>query len=247
MNFRAIAPYQTPYGKLEANRLFRGGALHALSQEDKKTLEDQYQISLVIDLRSFEEVKHQPDQSLNHVKHIHMTPFPSLAHNMSVPGVQRKLVDMGEDAHNFMSELYGRFVTEPKAQQTYAQLLQYLIDPEYTNFYFHCSAGKDRTGFGAFLIMKLLEIDESDIIKEYLLSNREDAIQQFYKDKVFGDDTDGMSLAQVRFLSTVSPDYLKKSEEAIAAIGGFDVYRKEILKFSDEDKQTLIKKFVQKS
>ncbi|MBP3700575.1 MAG: tyrosine-protein phosphatase, partial [Lachnospiraceae bacterium] len=37
--------------------------------------------------------------------------------------------------------------------------------------YFHCSAGKDRTGLSAMLIMMALGMSEDDMIREYLLSN----------------------------------------------------------------------------
>ena len=37
--------------------------------------------------------------------------------------------------------------------------------------YFHCSAGKDRTGLSAMLIMMALGMSEEDIIHEYMLSN----------------------------------------------------------------------------
>ena len=37
--------------------------------------------------------------------------------------------------------------------------------------YFHCTAGKDRTGVAGFLIMIALGMSEEDAIQEYLLSN----------------------------------------------------------------------------
>ena len=38
---------------------------------------------------------------------------------------------------------------------------------------FHCAAGKDRTGVGAALILSLLGVDESQIIEDYLLTQKE--------------------------------------------------------------------------
>lgn len=38
--------------------------------------------------------------------------------------------------------------------------------------YYHCSAGKDRTGIATFLIMMALDMNEEDAINEYLLSNK---------------------------------------------------------------------------
>src|SRR5262249_18310848 len=36
----------------------------------------------------------------------------------------------------------------------------------------HCSAGKDRTGWAASLVLLVLGVDEEDVIEHYLLSNR---------------------------------------------------------------------------
>lgn len=42
---------------------------------------------------------------------------------------------------------------------------------ENTPLVFHCTAGKDRTGFGAYLFLSALGVDEELIIKDYLASN----------------------------------------------------------------------------
>lgn len=38
-------------------------------------------------------------------------------------------------------------------------------------FLFHCTAGKDRTGVAAYLILKTLGVSDEIIMKDYLLSN----------------------------------------------------------------------------
>ena len=40
---------------------------------------------------------------------------------------------------------------------------------------FHCTAGKDRTGFASALIFSLFGIDHETIIDDYLLSNKTSA------------------------------------------------------------------------
>lgn len=55
----------------------------------------------------------------------------------------------------------------PVYQRLFALLLQ-----NDGNLYFHCTAGKDRTGGDGFLIMMALGMDEKDAVKEYLLSNQ---------------------------------------------------------------------------
>lgn len=53
----------------------------------------------------------------------------------------------------------------------YQRLFELLLRND-GNIYFHCTAGKDRTGVAGFLIMMALGMDEEDAVKEYLLSNK---------------------------------------------------------------------------
>lgn len=53
----------------------------------------------------------------------------------------------------------------------YRRLFELLLRND-GNLYFHCTAGKDRTGVAGFLIMMALGMDEKDAVNEYLLSNQ---------------------------------------------------------------------------
>ena len=56
------------------------------------------------------------------------------------------------------------------ANPAYQRLFDLLLQDD-GNLYFHCTAGKDRTGVDGFLIMMALGVEEEDAIQEYLLSN----------------------------------------------------------------------------
>ena len=56
------------------------------------------------------------------------------------------------------------------ANPAYQRLFDLLLQ-DGGNLYFHCTAGKDRTGVAGFLIMMALGVEEEDAIQEYLLSN----------------------------------------------------------------------------
>ena len=53
----------------------------------------------------------------------------------------------------------------------YRRLFELLLRND-GNLYFHCTAGKDRTGVAGFLIMMALGMDEKAAVNEYLLSNQ---------------------------------------------------------------------------
>jgi protein-tyrosine phosphatase len=86
-----------------------------------------------------------------------------------------------------MQTTYRDFVKSDSHR--FAQLFEHMLDhPE--PLLFHCTAGKDRTGLAAALILSALGVSQSDIWHDYLLTN------QLYKRNSTG-------------ASTLSPDVMK--------------------------------------
>ena len=72
-----------------------------------------------------------------------------------------------ENASGFMEEI-NRLCREPDA--SYAEMFQLLLAGD-QQLLIHCASGKDRTGFGAALILDVLGVDEEAIVADYLLTN----------------------------------------------------------------------------
>lgn len=62
-------------------------------------------------------------------------------------------------------------VTDPLCISRYRKLFSLLQNEENIPLMFHCSAGKDRTGMAAALVLSSLGVDEETILDDYLLSN----------------------------------------------------------------------------
>jgi len=99
-------------------------------------------------------------------------------HTLSVePTVVQKalaLVHSGDslsadDTVALMQETYRHFVRDNTAQ--FGQLFQLLLQADAPTV-FHCTAGKDRTGWAAALILEALGVARSDIEHDYLLTNQ---------------------------------------------------------------------------
>ena len=67
-----------------------------------------------------------------------------------------------------MHDTYRSFVTENAPR--FAQLFELLLDND-TPLVFHCTAGKDRTGFAAALILLALGVPRPVVMQDYLLTN----------------------------------------------------------------------------
>ena len=118
-----------------------------------------------------------------------------------------------------MQETYRSFVRENAAQ--FAQLFRLLLEEDAPTV-FHCTAGKDRTGWAAALLLTALGVDEEQIMEDYLLTN------QLFKRPVsiFGN----MSEEVLDALWRVQPSYLMASVDIVRAQhGSVDKYLTEAL------------------
>ncbi|MFE0458164.1 tyrosine-protein phosphatase [Kitasatospora sp. NPDC058965] len=86
------------------------------------------------------------------------------------PVKQRELLGDGRAAE-MMTGLYRWFVTDPVARSRFATVLRLLAAPENPPVLFHCTAGKDRTGWTAALLLTALGVDRSAVFEDYLLTN----------------------------------------------------------------------------
>ncbi len=64
-----------------------------------------------------------------------------------------------------------RMVRRPVARESFAEVLRLLATDDGAPLAFNCTAGKDRTGVFAALVLRLLGVSEDDIVADYVLSN----------------------------------------------------------------------------
>ncbi|WP_327678776.1 tyrosine-protein phosphatase [Kitasatospora sp. NBC_00458] len=83
---------------------------------------------------------------------------------------QRALLGDGR-AGAMMTGLYRWFVTDRIARERFAAVLRLLAAPGGAPMIFHCSAGKDRTGWTAAVLLTALGVDRETVYADYLLTN----------------------------------------------------------------------------
>jgi protein-tyrosine phosphatase len=85
-----------------------------------------------------------------------------------------------------------------------------------TPLLFHCSAGKDRTGVGAALLLAALYVPRESILQDYLATNNFDL-----KSKFKGHEIQTLAPAEsLRAMSGAHPEYLEAALAAVAAQSG---------------------------
>ena len=172
INFRELGGYLTEDGrKIKWHKLLRCGSMAQLTKNDVNYL-DQYGVRYIIDLRSPEESNYSPDKYPDKAQYFQDTVYPfsfSLFKNLGIINNMR----LGASNMDFGRQTYLQMLLDPHAQASYRKMFNVLLenDKEGESVVFHCTAGKDRTGVAAFLILSALGVSEKQIVEDYLYTN----------------------------------------------------------------------------
>jgi protein-tyrosine phosphatase len=212
-NVRDTGGYPAAGGRQVCRGIFyRAGELYKLSGEGKALLESR-KIKTIVDFRGKEEAERAPDDGLS-------TVLSTLKLSIE-PGNMGDLSSIGTDvsAEEVMRELYSLLVTGARPQ--YREFFRILGEPENTPLLFHCSAGKDRTGLAAALLLSALGVDRETIYADYMLS------AEYLKEKIA---QWCVSSPRLEPAFTVYRDYMETAFDRIeSTYGGIDPYlRKEL-------------------
>ncbi len=106
-----------------------------------------------------------------------------LKHILSSPALAEHRLGGGR-ARKLFADTYRSFVSSGSARAAYRTFLTELGAPDAGPLLFHCTAGKDRTGWAATLVLSLLGADDATIEREYLSVNP--AVRQAFAPLVEG-------------------------------------------------------------
>ena len=76
-------------------------------------------------------------------------------------------------ADDAMRSAYREFITLPSARDGLAAFFRVLLDDADLPVLYHCTTGKDRTGWATAALLTLLGVPEDDVYREYLLTNEQ--------------------------------------------------------------------------
>lgn len=186
-NFRDVSGYINADGKcMKENMIFRGASLHAITYEDALYLNKELGIKYILDYRDEREASAKKDITCEDMEYIRISAL--ITSNQAFQGFDfGDLLSKGmtKDNLKFMLDyLADGYACMAFNNPAYHKLFEVMLKND-GNIYFHCSAGKDRTGISAFLIMIALSMSEEDAIKEYLKSNDslQSFVEAFYREK----------------------------------------------------------------
>ncbi|MDR0275778.1 MAG: tyrosine-protein phosphatase [Burkholderiaceae bacterium] len=165
-NFRDLGGYTGARGRtVRWRRLFRSGHLASLTPQDAATLRA-LGVTRVFDFRGVSEraaLRYDLPGVAQHALPIE----PAVVQHI------KDLLDAGQRVTPartvaLMQQTYRAFVHDNAAP--FAGLLAHMLESD-APLVFHCTAGKDRTGFAAALILLALGVPEPMVMQDYLLTN----------------------------------------------------------------------------
>jgi protein-tyrosine phosphatase len=211
-NFRDIGGYLTQEGlRVKRGRVFRSDHLAGLTADDLVQLQ-RIGLTHSLDFRGVAECETTP-YAIAGVSRVALHIEPSVIHKMQAL-VAQGIEPSTEDTVESMCGTYRDFVNNNAS--TFGRFLKHLLE-EPTPQVFHCTAGKDRTGFAAALLLSALGVDRATIEEDYLLTN-----QLYRRDP----NIEGKGPAHVmKVLWSVQPAFLHAALETVdQQHGGMTAY-----------------------
>jgi protein-tyrosine phosphatase len=210
--------------------VFRAPALGRLTDADVAAL-GRLGLTDLLDLRHGSEIEAAPPDRLPAGPQVAHLPIYDPAHPVFT---YLSAVLLGHDLSVYaelavegtpsaMLAIYRWFVTAPAARTAFATAVRRIAAATGPVLY-HCSAGKDRTGWLSAVLLGALGVERSAIVEDYLLTNEVTARDTEKLFAILGSRR-GVPAEVLRPVISAVPDYLDEAYAAVRAEHGtFDRY-----------------------
>ncbi len=235
VNFRDLGGYKTSNGKtVKWGVLYRSGEINRLNTADLALLKKK-NIHTIIDFRGAEESRKAPDATWSNVEYIRCG---AGSEGLTDWMQQLRTVRNGD---SMMTAFYSNVDSLGFRYKILFHRLGSLQEND--ALLFHCTAGKDRTGIAASLILYLLGVPEETILQDYEASN-------YYRKSETEKNIRMMSAIGIHKdvaadLMSVKRSYLKATWDALSKkYGSIDEFLLEEFGISETQKQFIRSKLL---
>lgn len=241
-NFRDLGGYPAADGRaVKWGKLYRSGHLATASNADLAGLAE-LQLARFIDFRSGAEKTEEPNR-LPDPASFALVEIPvldegnrNLFNEISTRIEEGTLGDFDPDLT--MVQANRQFADEFTPQ--FRQFVDTVLEADGAPVLWHCTAGKDRTGFAAAVLLRILGVPQDIIMQDYLASSAP-ALESRRKELLMLRLFEGEETAdKIAVMLGVEPAWLEAAFEQIDTTwGSFDNYVAEGLQLSAADVQRL--------
>lgn len=205
-NARDLGGYETEDGYfIKEDVLFRSGNLH---EADPAQIKGKG-ITKIIDLRTKLEALRKPDVDVENAELV----------SISMLTIPNPFVLEGDDWKTLLkaittgimetwdANLYRQYIQDPNAIKATKQFFAEVLDNKGAPLLWHCTAGKDRTGVEAMLLMAALGCDYNTILQDFMLTNA------YYQQKARDSYDKAYKLTHIKAIATEFYKYEIVKEE----------------------------------
>ncbi len=242
-NFRDFGGYTTGDNRrVRWGRLYRSGHLNQLTDSDLDAMAA-LGIGLVCDFRDVQESERTPNRYASHHR-------PRIENLPILPGSAFNIFAQLNGNENAVADEMARVMMSVNRdlalgqQDAYRKLFLLLAEHDESTL-IHCAAGKDRTGFGAALILSALGVPEETLLHDYLLTQKYFPVEREINvvRKKYGLD---LPDAVMRPMLEVRQEYLRAAFDAVhEQYGSLETYLREALHVDGPMRRELRRKLLE--
>lgn len=254
-NMRDLGGLPVATGVLRHELVFRSASLANLSEDDQRTVMN-LDIRTVYDLRTAAERSSAPDQLPPSIPSISLDVLADspaagaaninalLADPTQLAAAMQQAKAQNLDGAEILADSYRDIVRLPSALQAYRSFYLGLVDADRDGAaLFHCTTGKDRTGWAAASLLLLLGADTDTVFADYLQTNTDllPALQPLF-DRA---ESAGIPAEVLTPVLGVREEYLQTALDEVAArFGSVDGYFRSGLGLGDAELAALHERFI---
>ena len=213
-NLRDIGGYRATDGRsVRRGLVYRSTALNRATDNDLRQLTERG-VQTVFDLRTAAERSAGPDRIPGGASEVDLDVMadapgatPARIGELSSHPEKASRLLARADVEGMFASAYRGLVSLPSARASYHDLFLALADEASLPALYHCTTGKDRTGWATAALLLLLGVPEPTVVEDYLLSN--DYLAEGLKPVLDGFAASGGDPEALRVVLGVKEEYLR--------------------------------------
>lgn len=234
-NIRDLGGYKTSDGgTLKWRKIFRAGLLtHIKDRQDQKMID--MGLKSICDFRAVDEQAASPDcwYQLDQLQRYSLPIGEGRPDKF--PWLNEESLEVGKGHHLYKAN--RSYVL--RHSKRYHRFFEIIMEEDNYPLLFHCTAGKDRTGFGAVLLLSALGVDWETIVEDYLLTN---IYLADFANSMSGIIAQNSTVSQEKIITIFQANisFLQGALDAIdASYGSIKEYMKKELSIGESEKDKL--------
>ncbi len=151
-------------------------------------------------------------------------------------------------AQRIAQQMYPNLTNDPECRKQFKQFFRLILDTANGAILYHCTQGKDRTGFASALILAALGAGRDTIVADFDATNRvyeEDVRQCCQNVRLMGGKENEIATVK-SFLGANTDNFIKALESIDREFGTIEAYLKGPIGLTEQDILTLRERYLKK-